>query len=189
MARLNNILAILILSALIFGCAEKNEIKAPGMVADSVAVTKARPDQQLRNARIYLYNQAVRTTDIQADYIEKYERQDSSLAWVLRVGFFDSTGKEISNLVSDSGLVRERTGLMIANGHVVVVTEDSSRLETEQLVWNAREDKIKTDKFVRIVQHGDTLTGYGLEADQRLTRIKILHQVSGKMKNSEETEF
>jgi LPS export ABC transporter protein LptC len=169
-------------------CGSKNEIKAPSSGPDSTSAPKIRPDQQLRNARIFLYNKAIRTTDIQADYIEKYDKFDSTLAWNLKVDFFDSAGAEISNLTADSGLVRERTNSMVANGHVIVVSADSSRLETEQLLWNARENKIETDKFVRIIQKGDTTTGYGLEADQRLTRIKIKKQVSGALKSTEGVE-
>jgi LPS export ABC transporter protein LptC len=171
---------------LLAGCGTKNEIKAPAGGADSTMADILRPDQQIRNARIYLYNGAMRTTDVLADYIEKYEKQDSTLAWKLQVHFFDSTGREISNLVADSGLIRERTNTMVANGHVVVIGEDSSRLETEQLFWNGRNNKIETNRFVRVIQEGDTINGqFGLEADQRLTHIKI-KAASGVMKDAEE---
>lgn len=169
-------------------CGNKDEIKAPPAGTDSLATAKIRPDQQIRNARILLYNKAILTSDIKADYIEKYEKQDSALAWKLDVHFFDSTGEEISTLVADSGLVREHINLMVANGHVVVISNDSSRLETEQLLWNAQKNMVETDRFVTIIQHGDTLTGYGFEADQRLNKIKIKKQVSGQLKNTEGIE-
>ncbi len=169
------------------GCASKNEIKAPPGGADSLAMV-VRPDQQIRNAQIFFYSKATRKTEILADYIEKYEKQDSTLAWGLTVYFYDSTGKEISNLVADSGLVRERTNMMVANGNVKVLSEDSSLLLTEQLLWNARESKIETDKFVTIIQKGDTLTGYGLEADERLSKITIKKQVSGRFQDTKELE-
>lgn len=182
-----NIFAFILAGTMAFaiGCG-RNEVKGPPIDADSTAAGKIRPDQQLRNARIFLYTKAVRTTDIQAEYIEKYEKQDSTLAWKLKVDFFDSTGKEISHLVSDSGLVRERLNLMIVNGHVVVIGENESRLETEQLIWNGREAKIETDAFVRIIQNGDTTAqGYGMESDERLTKIKIKKKVSGSLKNTQ----
>jgi len=190
MSRLEILYTILVfvLAAVLINCGSKNEIKAPASGPDSTSAHKIRPDQQLRNARIFLYNKATRTTDIRADYIEKYDKFDSTLAWNLKVDFFDSAGNEISNLTADSGLVRERTNSMVANGHVIVVSADSSRLETEQLLWNARDNKIETDKFVRIIQKGDTTTGYGLEADQKLTRIRIKKQVSGALKSTEGVE-
>jgi len=183
-----SILAVIAAMTIYGGCGSENEIKAPPAGTDSLGMAKIRPDQQLRNARILLYEKALLTTDIKADSIEKYEKQDSTLAWKLDVRFFDSTGKKISTLSADSGLVRERTNLMTANGHVVVVSEDSSKLMTEQLLWNAQKNKIETDKFVTLIQHGDTLTGYGLDADQKLNKIRIKNQVSGKLKNTQGIE-
>ncbi len=177
-----------LVAAALTGCGDKDEIKAPSGDSDSASAEKIRPDQEMRNAQIFLYNKGLRTTDVYADFIKKFEKYDSTIAWGLKVNFFDSTGKEISNLEADSGLIRERTNMMVAYGHVVVISQDSSRLETEQLSWNAMENKIETDKFVTIVQHGDTLTGYGLEADQRLTHITIKKQVSGRLKNTQSIE-
>jgi LPS export ABC transporter protein LptC len=170
------------------GCGEKNEIKAPGVgEADSSTTTRMRPDQQISGAEIALFDGPVRTTVIKADYIEKFNKQDSTLAWGLDVHFYDSEGKESSHLVADSGLVRETTKMLVANGNVVVVTpEDSAWLKTEQLFWNGRSEMITTEKFVTICQHGDTLQGYGLEADRGLKRIKIKRQVKGTVKQTKE---
>ncbi|UCD94181.1 MAG: LPS export ABC transporter periplasmic protein LptC [Candidatus Zixiibacteriota bacterium] len=181
-----SIFALVILAAML-GCGEKNEIKAPGVgEADSLASVRIRPDQQISEAEIALFNGPVRTTVIKADYIEKFNKQDSTLAWGLDVYFYDREGKESSHLVADSGLVRETTKMLVANGNVVVVTpEDSARLETEQLFWNGRSEMITTDKFVTIYQHGDTLQGYGLEADRGLKRVKIKRQVKGTVKSTE----
>lgn len=178
---------ILALSAIyaVTGCSDKSEIKAPGVSqADSTEVVRLRPDQQIRGAHIGLFDGSIKTTDIQAEYIEKYVKQDSTLAWGLVVHFYDADGKETSNLTADSGLVRESIKWMVANGNVVVVTEDSSRLETEQLFWHGTERMIKTDSFVTIYQHGDTLRGYGLETDEGLKRVKIKRQVSGTLKST-----
>jgi LPS export ABC transporter protein LptC len=188
MKKFNAYVVIVALALIIAGCGNKDEIKAPSDGADSTEVGIVRPDQEMRNAQIFLYNKGVRTTDVYADFIKKFEKYDSTIAWGLKVDFFDSTGKEISNLKADSGLIREKTNMMFAYGHVVVITQDSSQLETEELVWNAMENKIETDKFVTIVQHGDTLTGYGLEADQRLTHITLKRQVRGRLKNTQNIE-
>jgi LPS export ABC transporter protein LptC len=184
----DRLLRILALSAVcvIVGCSDRSEIKAPGVdQADSTQVAKPRPDQQIRGAHIGLFDGPIKTTDIQAEYIEKFVKQDSTLAWGLVVHFYDANGKETSNLTADSGLVRESTKWMVANGNVVVVTEDSSRLETEQLFWYGDQEMIKTDSFVTVYQHGDTLRGYGLETDHGLKRVKIKRQVSGTLKSTE----
>lgn len=175
------------LLAIILGCSGKDEIKAPGAddaaLADSAVI---RPDQEIKGASIFLFKGAVRTTEIKADYIEKYNKQDSTLAWGLDVHFYNNSGVETSHLIADSGLVRETTQFMVANGNVVVISqENKSRLETEQLFWNGMDQKVTTDSFVTIYQEGDTLMGYGFEADQDLKGFKIMRQVKGAFKDTE----
>ena len=179
--------AVFICLIMLLGCSEKNEIKAPSADGSDGAVTSdMRPDQELRNARIFLYDGSVQTTDIKADRIEKYEKRDSTLAWNLDVHFFDSVGVEVSHLIADSGLVREQINLMEAMGHVVVTTEDSVSLKTEYLIWNSVENIVKTDSFVVLVQGGDTLRGYEFEADPDLGNWKIKRQVSGAIQRTDE---
>ena len=71
-------------------------------------------------------------------------------------------------------------------GNVVVTTSDSAILYTEQLRHNTANDMIETDKFVTIIQHGDTIQGYGLEADRGLKNIKIKKNVTGTLQGTEE---
>ncbi len=169
------------------GCSERNEIKAPGIGQDdSTAVSVVRPDQQINDAHIELFNGSVRTTDIKADHIDKYTKQDSTLAWGLDVHFYNSEGKKTSHLVADSGLIRESIKWMVANGNVVVVDEYGTRLETEQLFWNGSNDRVTTDKFVTIYQDGDTLMGTGFESGFPFKGFKIKKGYRGTYQNVDE---
>jgi len=176
------IMLLIIISGL--ACGEQPETKATDS-PDTTVIAIERPDQQIRNAKISLYDGPHRTTDIEADYIEKYEKQDSTLAWNLNVNFYDSLGRVMSNLTADSGLVREEMKLMETFGHVRVTTEDSAILLTEQLAYDVADDKITSDEFVKIIQRGDTIQGYGLETDQRLKNIKIKKQVTGTLQSTD----
>lgn len=172
---------------LLISCGDDPEIKAPGVgrtaAADSTAV---RPDQQFRNAHIFLYDKNRVTTDIKAGYIEKYEKQDSTLAWQLEVFFFDSTGAQKSHLVSDSGLIREEVNLMDVYGHVRIISDDSAKLFSSHLNFNSGRNLITTDSFVVIIPSaGDTVQGYGFEADPKLGNWSLKRQVSGSMINIE----
>jgi len=173
----------------ISGCSERNEIKAPGVSQDdSSAVAVLRPDQQINDAHIELFNGSIRTTDIKAEHIDKYTKQDSTLAWELDVYFFDSDGQKTSHLTADSGLIRESVKLMIANGNVVVVDEYGTRLETEQLFWDGHTDRVTTDKFVTIYQNGDTLMGTGFESGFPFKGFKIIRGDRGTYQNVDEIE-
>jgi len=180
------IVAVIISAISYWGCTSDDELKPLEGEADSTASGKIRPDNEIIDARMAIYDGSIKTADIQADYIEKYTKQDSTPAWGLEVQFFDRRGAKTSHMVADSGLVRESIKMMVANGNVVVVTEDGSRLETEQLFWHGKDEKITTDEFVTIYQKGDTLMGYGLETDPKLTRLKIKRQVRGTLQDADE---
>ena len=142
-----------------------------------------KPDTEVKGARIDLFDKQEKTTEIIAKRILKFEAKDSTMGYEVIANFFDSTGKVISTVVGDSALIRENTNHLFIYGHVVVRSEDSTKLETDFLHWNPTIKKIQTDSFVKIYRHGDIATGWGMEANQTLTRVKILNQVSGTLKN------
>jgi LPS export ABC transporter protein LptC len=175
-------LAVLAASPSWVGCDSQRGTKSDQSTVDDSA---RLPDSELRGATISLYEGSNLTTGIKADRILKYEPQDSAIAYQLKIKFYDSTGAVTSDLVGDSGLVREEKGLFEIYGNVVAVSVDQqTKLETDYLKWNPEINRIQTDAFVKITKGSDVITGWGLETDRRLSRIKILRQVSGTVSES-----
>jgi LPS export ABC transporter protein LptC len=137
------------------------------------------PDSDMEGARIFMYDRSIVTAEINAKRVRKFESLDSTMAYDLKIDLFDDQGKVISQVVGDSGLIRESTEDLHMYGHVVVKTDNDSRLETDSLYFDPQTDSIYTDEFVRISRPGDTLTGWGLQADRALNGLRILRQVSG----------
>lgn len=152
--------------------------------ASGLADSTSKPDTEVSGATIYLYDRGRVTTEIVSEKIVKFETNDSTMAYRLDIDVLDSLGQSSTHIVGDSGIIRESTGMLYIYGNVVVVTSDQSRLETEYLWWDSKSDKIKTDAFVTITREGDVITGWGLEADERLKGYKILNQVSGAVKDA-----
>ena len=169
---------ILILVAIIAGCSSRERTETD---TARTSDTASRPDSEVRGATIYLYEAERVTAEIHATRILKYQAKDSTMAYTVNVDAFDSLGALSTTLVGDSGLVREESGIMDVFGNVVVSTPDKATLQTDYLYWDSRTEKIHTDAFVRITRGQDTMTGWGLEADEKLTRLKILNRVSGKL--------
>lgn len=167
--------------ALIAGCGSKDSVTT-GELAGTDSATI--PDSELSGATIYLYNRGRVTAEITADKIIKFDISDSTVAFNLSIDAFDSLGNLSTHLVGDSGIIRELSGQMDIYGNVVVITHDSSKLETEYLYWDSEANLIKTDLFVKITKKTDVITGIGLETDQNLQRIKILQQVSGTLSDT-----
>ncbi len=168
---------------LVSGCSSKEKVSSD---TDTSGQSGLLPDSELRGATIYLYEKEKVTTEIHAVRVLKFEAKDSTMAYDLNMDFYDSTGHRTTQLVGDSGIIRELTNQLYVYGNVVVVTDDKSRLETDYLYWNTNKDKIETDAFVRITKKDDLITGWGMEADPGLTRIKVLNRVSGKVHDDDE---
>ena len=147
-----------------------------------------RPDSEVRGARIYLYDRGKVTSAIYSDRILKFEQQDSTAAYKLDIDILDSLGNVSTHVVGDSGFIRETKGQVNIFGNVVVTTDDGAVLETEYLWWDSNTDRIKTDAFVHITRGDDVITGWGLDADNRLKDFKILSQVSGTIADPEKLQ-
>ena len=46
-------------------------------------------------------------------------------------------------------------------------------LETTELIWDEKEERVFTNKFVVIRRPGEIITGYGFESNQDFTYSKI----------------
>jgi len=57
--------------------------------------------------------------------------------------------------------------------NVEAVNEDGVVFNTEQLYWNEGDEKIYTDKFVKIITKDKIITGYGMEATQNFKVYEI----------------
>jgi len=65
-------------------------------------------------------------------------------------------------------------GKIIARDSVVLTTVKQEKLETEELIWDEKTAKIRTDKFVKVTQPGEVIYGFGLEAEQDFSYWRIL---------------
>jgi LPS export ABC transporter protein LptC len=93
---------------------------------------------------------------------------------------FYGRGKEITSVVvCDSGVISNRTSDLVAYGHVVVTTSDSTILQTDSLAWFNRRAKIETDAEVSIRSSQGTIKGKGLISDADLNRIEIKEEIEG----------
>jgi LPS export ABC transporter protein LptC len=164
------------------GCGGNNK---PPSAHGSAVIDSTGPDQVTSNARIFLYAKGRKTTDLRADQIMQYTAKDSTIAHRLDVDFFDSTGAKISNLTADEGYIREKDNFLAVTGSVKVLGEDSVRLFTEYLEWDAGKDQVVTDSFVTIIQNQDTIRSYGVVTDPRLRNITFKRKVSGRLTNME----
>lgn len=177
-AHLKRSVLILALMALVASCSsQQTETTQNSDIIDS-AIT---PNSEMTGASIYLSRRGHINSKIDAQEIRQFEGKDSMMIYGVSIDVYDSTGQVGSHIVGDSGIIRESRNQHDLFGNVVVVTRDSIRLESDYLKWNSAQEKITTDAFVRITVGSDVVSGWGLDANQDLSRWKILKQVSGRV--------
>ena len=89
------------------------------------------------------------------------------------VEFFDDAGEVSSTLASKYSIRYEDTERVIVRDSVVWQAAKGDRLDTEELTWVAADEKIFSDKFVRLKQGDKVITGVGFESNQDFTRSKV----------------
>lgn len=112
--------------------------------------------------------------------MEQYRTADSSYSvWRsmndtarVRVYLFEQ-GDSSATVTADSLVFQDQKGVLDAYRNVVVVTESNKRLETEHLIWNQSDRKIRTRRFVRIQTPTEVVQGNGLVADEDLETYQL----------------
>ncbi len=97
----------------------------------------------------------------------------------VRVLFFSEAGGVNSTLVADEGSIYSQDEDLVAHGHVVVRTSDSTLLTTDSLAWDNTRRLVRTDANVVIETPKGRVAGKGLVSDAGLNKVDILSPVQG----------
>lgn len=92
----------------------------------------------------------------------------------LHVDFFNDSNRVTSVLTANYGIRYEKDLKTFVRNNVVVINENGEQLNTEELVWDERKNIIYSEKFVKITTDREVIYGEGLEADERMTKYRIL---------------
>ena len=99
----------------------------------------------------------------------------------INVDFFNASGKTSSQLTSKYAIRYEGKGNILVKDDVVWKSKLNEVLETQELIWNEKEERVYTKKFVKITRPDEIVYGYGLDANQDFTRWKI-EAITGRIK-------
>ena len=99
------------------------------------------------------------------------------------ISFLNEFKTPTSWLKADMAIRSQKNQTMTAKGNVVFYNRENDKLQTSELIWDERQKKIYTEKFIRIAQpsSGDTIYGIGFETDQNFRRIEIKKKIKAKL--------
>lgn len=156
-------------------------------VTDVTEEGKKLPDQIITGFGVTITDHGVKDTEVQAATAYVFEQEKRIEARELNVKFFSETGEYYSELWADSGTINMESNDMRAIGNVVVLTEDSLKLETASLDWDDEKEEISTQDSVTFYQKDRTVTGRGLVSDPGLEDVEILSP-TGRFEKKKETQ-
>jgi LPS export ABC transporter protein LptC len=96
--------------------------------------------------------------------------------------------KLISTLTADNAIVNTETNATQAEGHVELIVENGSKLETDKLNWDPATDQIKTDGPVHVFKGMDDITAVGMVADTELNNIRFNKDVRTQVRDTNEVQ-
>lgn len=126
---------------------------------------------------IYSKNGVVKTRLYAKEYIKDASALNpyTDLNKNIKVEFYSDSGLLQSTLTADSLRYYEGQGNAIVWGNVKIVTTKGEELRTDELIWSRNNQKIFTEKQVKITTGTEVLMGNGMEANQDFTWYQILN--------------
>lgn len=88
---------------------------------------------------------------------------------------FDTLFHSEASIKADTAYYFDKKGLWHLIGNVEVESLQGEQFDTSELFWDQKKEKVYSDKFIRIQQKEQIITGVGFESNQNMTRYKIFN--------------
>ena len=130
------------------------------------------------NVRTLVSDSAKLKFQLTAPLEQRYDNGDAIYPKGMVVTFYSADGKKtvINTLTARYGKIEKGKNLYTMRGDVRVVNvPQAQRMNTEELFYNQEKRLIYTDSamFVKVTTPTESLTGYGLTANQDFSRYRI----------------
>ncbi|MDR2437578.1 MAG: LPS export ABC transporter periplasmic protein LptC [Endomicrobium sp.] len=112
---------------------------------------------------------------LEAESADIDENENSANLELPEVKFYDK-GKYSSTLVAERAIINLKTYDVKGIGKCVIDTANNERLETTDLMYNAKRSWLYSDNDVKVKRPGQTIYGKGFNADTKLQKITIKKQ-------------
>ncbi len=147
-----------------------------------VTATDDTPDQIVNDMHTIYSDSGIVKYEMIATRTEKYSKPKNRtlLKDGFKVNFFRSKDSLISTLSADYGEMRIEENLIIARNNVIFTNfETKKTLKTEELYWDQKTKRIRTEKRFEIMGEESQLVGFGVDSDETFSDYEM-HKVTGE---------
>ena len=112
---------------------------------------------------------------IVSNTIERFQNRQPQLVFSnhLEVYFYNDSAQIQSTLYAENAEVDDNKKIMTAKDYVVLTSENGNKLETEELIWDEKKNKIYTQKKVKITTGKEVIEGEGFSSNPDFTEYTI----------------
>ena len=146
----------------------------PKLVQEFVS-DKEQAIEQIKGAELLHTENGKIKVRIVAGKIERFQNKQPQLVFTeyLEVYFYNDSSQLQSTLKADDASIDEETKIMLAQNNVELISSDDKKLETEELIWDEQQNKIYTDKKVKITTGKEVIYGEGFTSNPDFTAYSI----------------
>jgi LPS export ABC transporter protein LptC len=168
--RIHNLLiSLTLLSLLIASCEKKLDSIPKSEVLNLPSSTTSNLETILTDSGLV---QLIMTTPLVEQY-ENIEKPYSEFRMGIKVFFFDGTRDTMAMVTSRYAKYVTADKLWELKDSVIVLDDKKVKLETELLYLSLEKDLIYTDRFVKLTDGDEIMTGLGFESDSHLKKKVI----------------
>jgi LPS export ABC transporter protein LptC len=157
----------------------------PPSAPETVSQGENSPDAIIEKFHLVSTVQGKKRWEFYSDIARLYQNQKEAYSDNIYAQYYKKD-KLMSTLTADKAIVNTETNATQAEGHVELIVENGSKLETDKLNWNPDTDQIRTDGWVHVFKGMDDITAVGMVADTQLNNIKFSKDVHTKVRDTHE---
>ena len=155
-----------------------------GDVPSQMAPASNAPDQEVRGFTLTESVGSQMRWRLTARSAATYRNKGVIVAQTVAIDFFDAAGKPYSHLTADQGEIHPSTNDMVASGHVAIVTNAGTRVDTPSLKFLNKEQKVVSNERVTVRRGGDVLSGVGFESDPSLDHFVFKSKIKAQVESA-----
>ena len=146
----------------------------PKLVQEFV-FSEVLPIEKIEGAEMLHTENGKLKVKIVATTIERFNNQQPQLVFSnhLVVYFYNDSALVQSTLKAEYAEINDEKKLMIAKENVILTNIAGKKLESEELIWDEKNNKIYTDKKVKITTVKEVIEGEGFVSNPDFTEYSI----------------
>ena len=146
----------------------------PKLVQEFVS-DKQQPIEQIKGAELLHTENGKVKVRLVASRIERFQDIQPALIFPahLEVYFYNDSSQLQSTLMADYASIDEEKKIMLAQNNIILISSEDKKLETDELIWDEKKNKIYTDKKVKITTGKEVIYGEGFTSTPDFKQYSI----------------